>query len=170
MRMDKMTLKAQDAINTAQNIATDMNHYEIQPEHLLLALIDQEGGIFGSIAQKIGAQLNELRSEADAAVKALPRQVGAGPGGGVAVIRPAGHPERGVERGGGPQGRVPEHGAHDPRACLQGERQGAEDPERARLHPRQYPEGAERYPREQARRRRDAPRTSTTPWTGTAGT
>ena len=43
MRMDKLTLKAQDAINTAQNIATDMNHYEIQPEHLLLAL-DRPGG------------------------------------------------------------------------------------------------------------------------------
>jgi len=57
MRMDKLTLKAQDAVNTAQNIATDMNHYEIQPEHLLLALIDQEGGIFGSIAQKIGASV-----------------------------------------------------------------------------------------------------------------
>ncbi len=54
MRMDKMTLKAQDAINTAQNIATDLNHYEIQPEHLLLALVDQDDGIFGSIAQKIG--------------------------------------------------------------------------------------------------------------------
>jgi ATP-dependent Clp protease ATP-binding subunit ClpB len=82
MRMDKMTLKAQDAINTAQNIATDMSHYEIQPEHLLLALADQDGGIFGSIAQKIGAPLNDLRNEADAAVKALPRQTGAGPGGG----------------------------------------------------------------------------------------
>ncbi|MBN1496369.1 MAG: ATP-dependent chaperone ClpB [Spirochaetes bacterium] len=82
MRMDKMTLKAQDAINTAQNIATDMNHYEIQPEHLLLALAEQDGGIFGSIAQKIGSSLGDVRAEADAAVKSLPRQVGAGPGGG----------------------------------------------------------------------------------------
>ncbi len=82
MRMDKLTLKAQEAVNTAQNVATDLNHYEIQPEHLLLALIDQEGGIFGSIAQKIGVRLHDLRNEADAAVKELPRQVGAGPGGG----------------------------------------------------------------------------------------
>ncbi len=82
MRMDKMTLKAQDAINTAQNIATDLNHYEIQPEHLLLALVDQDDGIFGSIAQKIGTPLNDLKAEADAAVKSMPRQVGGGPGGG----------------------------------------------------------------------------------------
>ncbi|OHD63249.1 MAG: ATP-dependent chaperone ClpB [Spirochaetes bacterium RBG_13_51_14] len=81
MRMDKLTLKAQEAVNRAQNIATDLSHYEIQPEHLLLALIDQEGGIFASIAQKIGASLHDLRNEADAAVKSLPRQTGAGPGG-----------------------------------------------------------------------------------------
>ena len=82
MRMDKLTLKAQEAVNTAQNIATDMNHYEIQPEHLLLGLVDQEGGIFSSIAQKIGVRLHDIRNEVDAAVKELPRQVGAGPGGG----------------------------------------------------------------------------------------
>ena len=82
MRMDKLTLKAQEAVNTAQNIATDMNHYEIQPEHLLLGLVDQEGGIFSSIAQKIGVRLHDIRNEADGAVKELPRQVGAGPGGG----------------------------------------------------------------------------------------
>ncbi len=82
MRMDKLTLKAQDAINSAQNIATGMNHLEIQPEHLLMALIDQEGGIFDSIAQKIGVSVHDLRSEADEAIKALPRQVGGGPGGG----------------------------------------------------------------------------------------
>ncbi len=82
MRMDKMTLKAQDAVNTAQNIATDMNQYEIQPEHLLLSLVDQDGGIFGSIAQKIGASIADIRNEVNGAVKSLPRQVGAGPGGG----------------------------------------------------------------------------------------
>ncbi len=82
MRMDRLTLKAQDAINSAQNIATAMNHVEIQPEHLLLALIDQEGGILDSIARKIGVSSQDLRAEVDAALKAMPRQVGAGPGGG----------------------------------------------------------------------------------------
>ncbi len=82
MRMDRLTLKAQDAINSAQNIATAMNHVEIQPEHLLLALIDQEGGILDSIARKIGVSSHDLRAEVDGALKAMPRQVGAGPGGG----------------------------------------------------------------------------------------
>lgn len=80
--MDRLTLKAQEAIQTAQNIATDLNHVEIQPEHLLLALIDQEGGIFSAIAQRIGARTADIREETDAAVKSLPRQIGAGPGGG----------------------------------------------------------------------------------------
>ncbi|HOO70473.1 MAG TPA: ATP-dependent chaperone ClpB [Spirochaetota bacterium] len=83
MRMDKLTLKAQDAFSTAQNIATDMNHYEIQPEHLLKALVDQEGGIFESIAQKIGASTFGLQDEINQTLSGLPRQVGAGPGGGV---------------------------------------------------------------------------------------
>ena len=40
MRMDRLTLKAQDALSRAQNEATNNNHYEIQPEHLLKALQD----------------------------------------------------------------------------------------------------------------------------------
>ena len=82
MRMDKLTLKAQDAISGAQNIATSSNHYEIQPEHLLKALVVQDGGIFQSIAQKIGASTHEIRDEIEGAINRLPRQVGAGPGGG----------------------------------------------------------------------------------------
>ncbi len=82
MRMDKLTLKAQDAVNTAQNIATDLNHYEIQPEHLLKAIIEQEGSIFESIAQKLSVSSFEIRREVDSALDSLPRQVGAGPGGG----------------------------------------------------------------------------------------
>lgn len=82
MRMDKLTLKAQDAINGAQNIATELNHYEIQPEHLLKALIVQDGGIFDSIAQKIGASTLEIKREVDSVIDSLPRQMGVGPGGG----------------------------------------------------------------------------------------
>ncbi len=83
MRMDKLTLKAQDILQSAQNIATNSNHYEIQPEHLLKALIDQEGGIFQTVAQKMGVHAFDLATETDKALASLPRQVGAGPGGGV---------------------------------------------------------------------------------------
>ena len=82
MRMDKFTLKAQDAFNEAQENATGNNHYEIQPLHLLNALIKQDGGIFTSIAMKIGASIADIQGEVDKAINSLPRQVGAGPGGG----------------------------------------------------------------------------------------
>ncbi len=82
MRMDKLTLKAQEAISHAQNIATTSNHYEIQPEHLLKALVVQDGGMFQSVAQQIGASMNDIRNEVDREIDKLPRQVGAGPGGG----------------------------------------------------------------------------------------
>jgi ATP-dependent Clp protease ATP-binding subunit ClpB len=81
--MDKLTLKAQDAFNTAQDIATQKNHYEIQPLHLLKALTEQEGGMFTSIALKIGAPVNEIKDEVNKTMNELPRQTGAGPGGGV---------------------------------------------------------------------------------------
>jgi ATP-dependent Clp protease ATP-binding subunit ClpB len=64
--MDKLTLKAQDAVYSAQSIATANNHAEIQPEHLLKALIDQDGGIFATIARKIGVSPAYFKSEVDA--------------------------------------------------------------------------------------------------------
>lgn len=82
MRMDRLTLKAQDAINNAQNIATEKDSYEIHPEHLLKSIIDQDGSIFVSMAQKLGAPLVQIKSELDDAIDKMPRQTGAGPGGG----------------------------------------------------------------------------------------
>jgi len=82
MRMDKLTLKAQDILNSAQDIATEKNHSDIQPAHMLKALVEQDGGIFTSTAQKIGASITEIRNEINALLESLPRQVGSGPGGG----------------------------------------------------------------------------------------
>lgn len=82
MRMDKLTIKSQELLYEAQNLATEHNHHEIQPEHLLLALVDQEGGLFTSIAQRIGASAHIIREEAKDVIGKLPRQVGGGPGGG----------------------------------------------------------------------------------------
>ncbi|MCX7679252.1 MAG: ATP-dependent chaperone ClpB [Spirochaetes bacterium] len=82
MRMDKLTLKAQDAVYSAQNIATAHSHAEIQPEHLLKALVEQEGGIFTTIARKIGVSPSDIKAEVDAEIQKMPKQYGAGPGGG----------------------------------------------------------------------------------------
>ena len=83
MRTDKLTLKAQDALNQAQNIAMELNHYEIQPEHILKSLIVQENSIFSSIAEKLEVSVNAISSEIEDALNDLPRQMGGGSGGGV---------------------------------------------------------------------------------------
>lgn len=76
MRMDKLTLKAQDAFYSAQNIATSHNHSEIQPLHLLKSLIEQDGGMFTTIVQRIGSSLTDIRNEVDSALASLPKQYG----------------------------------------------------------------------------------------------
>ncbi len=82
MRMDRFTIKAQDILSSAQNIAMENNSVDIQPEHLLKALADQPGGLFLSLAQKLGVSLGSMKGEIDDAVMALPCQTGGGPGGG----------------------------------------------------------------------------------------
>lgn len=87
MRMDRLTLRAQDVINSAQNIATENNSYEIHPEHILKALIDQDGGIFTAIAEKLGAPTRDIKSELEQYIKTMAKQVGGGPGGGALSTR-----------------------------------------------------------------------------------
>ena len=83
MRMDKLTLKAQDVLSRSEDNATEKNHYEIQPEHLLKALINQDGGIFNSIAQKIGVSIPVINADVDKAIENLPKQLGGGVSGDV---------------------------------------------------------------------------------------
>ena len=52
MNLNKFTEKAQEAVLGAQNLATDQHHSEVTPEHLLVALVEQSGGIVPSILQK----------------------------------------------------------------------------------------------------------------------
>jgi ATP-dependent Clp protease ATP-binding subunit ClpB len=54
MRLDKLTLKSQEALAQAQHLAEEQGHQQVEPEHLLLALIDQENGIIAPILQKLG--------------------------------------------------------------------------------------------------------------------
>jgi len=82
MRMDRLTLRAQDVINNAQNIAAENNSVEIHPEHILKAATDQDGGIFSAIAEKLGAPLKEIKNEINQYIATMPRQTGGGPGGG----------------------------------------------------------------------------------------
>jgi ATP-dependent Clp protease ATP-binding subunit ClpB len=73
IRFDKLTLKAQEALQTAQRLAEERNHSQIQPEHLLMALLDQKDGVVRPVLEKLGADAGSLSSLVRKAVDTLPR-------------------------------------------------------------------------------------------------
>lgn len=62
MNLNKYTQKAQEAIIEAQRLAEEYSHSEIQPSHLLLALLQQEGGVVPQIAHHLGVNPDVLTS------------------------------------------------------------------------------------------------------------
>jgi ATP-dependent Clp protease ATP-binding subunit ClpB len=77
MDFSKLTIKAQEALASAQGVALRRGNPELTPAHLLLALLEQEEGVAGRILQKAGANAAEARDAAEAKVGALPRVEGA---------------------------------------------------------------------------------------------
>ncbi|MBU6508979.1 MAG: ATP-dependent chaperone ClpB [Gammaproteobacteria bacterium] len=77
MRLDKLTSKFQMALADAQSLAVGRDHTYIEPLHLMLALLDQEGGSARPILAKAGANLNRLRSQLETALDRLPEVHGA---------------------------------------------------------------------------------------------
>ncbi len=77
MRLDRFTLKAQEAVQAAQNIAAERSQQEITPEHLLIALLEQHEGIVIPILQRLGADVGRIRDETQAAIERLPEIHGA---------------------------------------------------------------------------------------------
>ncbi len=72
MRYDKFTIKAQQAIQDAQNLALEYNHQEVKPEHLLLSLVNQDDSIIPKILSKIGVQPSSITSEIGKYLSSLP--------------------------------------------------------------------------------------------------
>ena len=78
MRMDKLTARFQSALAEAQSLAVGMDHSMLEPEHIMIALLDQEGGGMRGLLSRAGADVNALRSAVGEAVDALPRVTGQG--------------------------------------------------------------------------------------------
>ncbi|MEX0375115.1 ATP-dependent chaperone ClpB [Spiribacter pallidus] len=70
--MDKLTTKFQMALAEAQSLALGRDHQMIEPEHLVLAMLDQEGGGVRHLLQQAGVNVNLLRSQLGDAVDRLP--------------------------------------------------------------------------------------------------
>ncbi|MBI5779118.1 MAG: ATP-dependent chaperone ClpB [Planctomycetes bacterium] len=73
MRFDKFTIKSQEAMHQAETIAEKNGHQELQPEHLLLALLEQPEGLVTPILQKVGVNIQQLTQRIQDEFKKLPK-------------------------------------------------------------------------------------------------
>ena len=73
MRLDKFTIKAQEALATARDLADQRAHQEVTPEHLLFALVGQEDGVVLAVLRKLGADAEAISRKVEAAIGRQPQ-------------------------------------------------------------------------------------------------
>ena len=76
MRMDKFTSRLQSALSDAQSLAIGRDHQFIEPLHLMIALVDQDGGGTRHLLAPAGIKVHQLRSQLDEAADRLPKVEG----------------------------------------------------------------------------------------------
>src|SRR5687767_12319610 len=76
MNLNKYTEKAQEALYGAQRYAEERNHNQVDVEHLLLQLLEQEEGIVPRVLEKLGASPNQLRTQVSIELERLPKIYG----------------------------------------------------------------------------------------------
>ena len=86
-RPDKLTVKAQEALQTAQQYAESQGHAQLVPLHLLKALLDEQQGIVRPLMEKIGIRVTQLSGIVDSDLAKLPRSSGGGQTGASTAIR-----------------------------------------------------------------------------------
>jgi ATP-dependent Clp protease ATP-binding subunit ClpB len=73
MRFDKFTIKSQELIQNSQNLATQHNNPQIEPEHLLGCMLREPEGIVNSMLKKLGASSGSVAQEVAQAIERLPK-------------------------------------------------------------------------------------------------
>jgi ATP-dependent Clp protease ATP-binding subunit ClpB len=76
MRLDKFTLRGQEAIQSAIELAERNQHQQVEPEHLLVAMLEQPEGIVRPVLGKLGANVAVILNDTQAAVARFPRVQG----------------------------------------------------------------------------------------------
>src|SRR3989440_866378 len=76
MRLDKFTLRGQEAIQSAIELAERNQNQQVEPEHLLCAMLDQAEGIIRPLLGKLGANVQVIKNDCEAAVARFPRVQG----------------------------------------------------------------------------------------------
>jgi ATP-dependent Clp protease ATP-binding subunit ClpB len=72
MQSDRFTIKAQEAIAAAGQLAERRRNPQVTPEHLLSVRLEQDGGVVVPVLSKLGADTNALRGEVNAVLDAMP--------------------------------------------------------------------------------------------------
>ncbi|HEU5360633.1 MAG TPA: Clp protease N-terminal domain-containing protein, partial [Candidatus Deferrimicrobiaceae bacterium] len=75
--LDKLTVKSQEALQDAVRLSSEAGHAQVEPEHLFVAFLRQEGGVAGELFARAGVPAPRLRSEADSLLGSFPRVSGA---------------------------------------------------------------------------------------------
>ncbi len=78
MNLNKLTIKSQEALETAQAIAGENSQQAIEPEHLLIALLKDDEGIPSLVLKKAGANIEYIRAKSEEAVQKFPKVSGGG--------------------------------------------------------------------------------------------
>ena len=76
MSTEKYTQKTLEAIRDAQSLAQEKNNQYLTPEHLLYALLKQDGGLIGSMFSRMGVDCSGLLAELDTQIDNLPKVSG----------------------------------------------------------------------------------------------
>ena len=76
MRFDRFTIRGQEAVQAAIGVAEQNQNQQVEPEHLLAALIDQKEGVVRPILGKIGANIPAIQNELSAAIEKFPKVSG----------------------------------------------------------------------------------------------
>ena len=78
MRFDKFTVKSQELVQNAQSLASGLNHQQIEPEHLLAAMLSEREGIARGMLQKLGVSPDIIEQEVKRTLESMPQVSGAG--------------------------------------------------------------------------------------------
>ena len=77
MQLDRFTVKSQEALERSQRLARDQSHQELQPEHLLAALLEEREGPVAAVLSKLGVARDALLAQSNEAIGRVPRVQGA---------------------------------------------------------------------------------------------
>jgi ATP-dependent Clp protease ATP-binding subunit ClpB len=77
MRLEKFTIKAQEALAAARDLASGRNHQEVSPEHVLRALLSEDDGVVPALLRKLGVEPEAIGAGVDAALEQQPQVRGA---------------------------------------------------------------------------------------------